>query len=76
MTTSDHTKVVKQLEGKPGKMAKYKKHNVPRARKHGESLHKCRRCGRTGSHISKYGLDLCRHCFRETAQELGFKKYS
>ncbi|MCK5449830.1 30S ribosomal protein S14, partial [Candidatus Pacearchaeota archaeon] len=23
-----------------------------------------------------YNLNLCRHCFRELAVELGFKKYS
>lgn len=76
MTTSDHTKVLKQIQQKEGKYKKYLKHNVPRTRKHGEMQHKCRRCGRTGAHISKYGLNLCRHCFRETAIELGFKKYS
>ena len=32
--------------------------------------------GRFGGHISKYGIGLCRHCFREIAEEIGFKKYS
>jgi small subunit ribosomal protein S14 len=76
MTTSDHTKVLKQISGKPGKMAKYTKYNVPKKRKQGETMHKCRTCGRTGSHISKYGIHLCRHCFRDNALKLGFKKYS
>lgn len=76
MTTSDHTKVLKQLENKPGKLAKYKKYNVPKSRKHGESVHKCSRCGRTGGHISKYGLKLCRQCFRDIATKIGFKKYN
>ncbi|MFA6073538.1 MAG: 30S ribosomal protein S14 [Candidatus Woesearchaeota archaeon] len=57
-------------------MAKYKKNNVPKERKQGEMSKKCRTCGRTGSHISKYGIDLCRHCFRENALKIGFKKYS
>ena len=35
----------------------------------------CRRCGRNRAHIDKYGLDLCRQCFRENAIKLGFKKY-
>lgn len=75
MTTSDHTKTLQQIEQKPAKMAKYKKHNVPKDRKFGENTKKCKRCGRTGAHIAKYGLNLCRQCFRETATDLGFKKY-
>jgi small subunit ribosomal protein S14 len=76
MTTSDHTKVLKQIALKPGKLAKYKKNNVPKQRKNGETTKKCRICGRTGSHISKYGINLCRHCFRDSALKIGFKKYS
>jgi len=76
MTTSDHTKVLVQIGEKPGKYRKYTKHNVPRERKFGESTKKCLLCGRTGGHISKYGLHICRQCFRENALELGFKKFS
>lgn len=76
MTTSTHTKMLKQIGEKPGKMAKYEKYNKPKERKHGEMTKKCRLCGRTGGHISKYGLDVCRHCFRDNATKLGFKKYS
>jgi small subunit ribosomal protein S14 len=36
----------------------------------------CIRCGRKRGIIRKYGLRLCRQCFRETAEEIGFKKYS
>jgi small subunit ribosomal protein S14 len=75
MTTSDYRKVFKQLEAKPAKLAKYKKHNTPKARTTGENRKHCQRCGRTGAHIDKYGLNMCRHCFRETATKLGFKKY-
>ncbi|MEK6839816.1 MAG: 30S ribosomal protein S14 [Nanoarchaeota archaeon] len=42
----------------------------------GAALRKCRRCGRTHAHIQKYGLHLCRQCFREIAPSIGFKKYS
>ncbi|MFH1606251.1 MAG: 30S ribosomal protein S14 [Nanoarchaeota archaeon] len=52
------------------------KHNVPVKRKFGKSVEKCRRCGRSGAHISSYGLHLCRQCFREIAVKLGFRKYS
>lgn len=76
MTTSNYKKTIKQLKNKPAKLAKYEKHNAPKKRSTGESLKKCKNCGRTGAHISKYGLHLCRQCFREYAKELGFKKYS
>ena len=76
MTTSDPNKVLVQIKHKTGKYAKFLKFNVSRKRKFGKSTKKCRRCGRMGSHISKYGLGLCRQCFREIAPKLGFKKYS
>ena len=76
MTASNHEKVLKQIKGKPGKYAKYKKHNTPKDRGYGENTKKCKLCGRTGAHISKYGLHICWQCFRDTATELGFKKYS
>lgn len=36
----------------------------------------CHRCGRKRGIIRRYGLHLCRQCFRDTAKEIGFKKYS
>ena len=76
MTYSDYRKVFRQLKAKPVKMQKYIKHNAPKQRKFGRSTKKCRRCGRPGGHISKYGLELCRSCFREVAISIGFKKFS
>ena len=76
MTTSDHKKVFKQLNAKPVKKAKFIKHNQPKKRSCGTSLRKCRNCGRMRGHIRKYGLNLCRQCFREMALGLGFKKFS
>ena len=35
----------------------------------------CRRCGQKRGMVRRYGLRLCRQCFRDTAPELGFKKY-
>ena len=75
MTTSHYSKVLVQIGRKPGKHRKYPKHNVPKERKTGETARRCVRCGRTGAHIRRYGLHLCRHCFRENATELGFKQY-
>lgn len=40
-----------------------------------EEVPTCRRCGRKGGIIRKYNLMYCRQCFREIAEELGFKKY-
>ncbi|MEK6867481.1 MAG: 30S ribosomal protein S14 [Nanoarchaeota archaeon] len=51
------------------------KHNAPKDRKTGQERLRCRRCLRTGAHISKYGLHLCRHCFRDIAPKIGFKKF-
>lgn len=76
MTYSDYRKMLKQLKAKPAKLQKYMRHNAPKQRKYGRSIKKCRRCGRPGAHISKYGLSLCRTCFREIATNLGFKKYN
>lgn len=76
MTASDWKKILKQLESKPEKKQKFLKHNKPKDRTIGISVKKCERCGRFGAHIKSYGLNLCRHCFREIAEEIGFKKYS
>ncbi|MBI2448967.1 30S ribosomal protein S14 [Candidatus Pacearchaeota archaeon] len=57
-------------------MQKFLKHNKPKERKYGLAVRKCERCGRFGAHINQYGLHLCRQCFREAAEKLGFKKYS
>jgi small subunit ribosomal protein S14 len=76
MTYSSYDKVFKQLKAKPDKLKKYIKHNSPKERKFGRSTKKCVRCGRIRGHIDKYGLNLCRQCFREVATKIGFKKYS
>ncbi|MFH1054386.1 MAG: 30S ribosomal protein S14 [Candidatus Woesearchaeota archaeon] len=52
------------------------KFNTPKERSCGKSKKNCRRCGRKGGHIDKYGLKLCRQCFREIATKIGFKQYS
>lgn len=75
MTATDFKKMLKQLANKPAKLKKYLKHNMPKPRKFGINTKKCRICGRVGAHIKKYGIGLCRQCFRENAEKLGFKKY-
>ncbi|UCD26255.1 MAG: 30S ribosomal protein S14 [Candidatus Bathyarchaeota archaeon] len=51
------------------------KQKPKRERKYGKGTRPCRRCGSYGSVIRRYGLDLCRQCFREIAEDLGFKKF-
>jgi len=75
MSYSSYTKVFKQLKVKPAKLKKYLKHNSPKERKFGLNIRRCGRCGRIRGHINKYGLDLCRQCFREIATKIDFKKY-
>ncbi len=45
------------------------------AAKVGKASRACRRCGSHGPVIRSYGLYICRHCFREIASDIGFKKY-
>ena len=76
MTTSDYKKVLAQLKPKPAKYKKFIKHNAPKERSCGRAKKSCRRCGRARAHIDKYGLDLCRQCFRNIAASIGFKKFN
>lgn len=76
MTASDWRKITRQLRPKPAVLKKFLKHNKPKPRKTGIAAFKCEVCGRHGGRVSSYNLNLCRHCFRELAVELGFKKYS
>ncbi|MDP2666748.1 MAG: 30S ribosomal protein S14 [Candidatus Diapherotrites archaeon] len=35
----------------------------------------CKNCKNNKGLIRKYGVDLCRRCFKEFAPMMGFKKY-
>ncbi len=76
MTAGSYKKVFKQLKHKPVKLKKFKKHNAPKKKTTGVNLRPCKICGRIGGHIQKYNLGICRQCFRDHAQKLGFRKYS
>jgi ribosomal protein S14 len=76
MTISDYRNILKSIKDKPGKIKKYEKHNVPKQRHTGFTKQKCKVCLRSQALVGKYGLGLCRHCFRENALNLGFKKFS
>ncbi len=43
-------------------------------RKFGKDSRMCRNCKNTHGLIRKYGLMICRRCFRENTKELGFTK--
>ena len=75
MGTSDWRNLLKQIEKKPALLIRFMKYNKPKERKYGLAKKPCVRCGRIGAHVGAYGLNLCRQCFREIAEELGFKKY-
>ena len=75
MTAGSYTKVFKQLQNKPAKLKKFLKHNKPKERNTGINTRPCTMCWRVGGHIRKYGINMCRQCFRENATKLGFKKY-
>ena len=76
MTIKDWRKTLKQLRAKPVILQKFKKHNKKKDRPIGRTTKKCRVCGRYEGHISNYGIDMCRCCFREVATQIGFKKYN
>ena len=41
----------------------------------GKEMRKCRFCGSARALIRSYGLRICRRCFREVGEEVGFRKY-
>ncbi|KAL1871310.1 hypothetical protein VTK73DRAFT_2106 [Phialemonium thermophilum] len=46
-----------------------------RPRKYGKGSRSCRVCAHRAGLIRKYGLDICRQCFREKASDIGFVKH-
>ncbi|MEM5870827.1 MAG: 30S ribosomal protein S14 [Candidatus Aenigmatarchaeota archaeon] len=45
-------------------------------RAYGRENFRCRKCNSTKGVIRKYGIMLCRKCFREEAKRLGFVRYN
>lgn len=41
----------------------------------GKGMRKCRFCGSARALIRSYNLRICRRCFREVGEEIGFRKY-
>ncbi len=75
MTSSSWTKVMKQIKGKKAKKSRFMRFNKPKVPKFGRGSRRCKICWRYGAHIRKYGINVCRQCFRDIAEDLGFQKY-
>ncbi|ORY29009.1 ribosomal protein S14 [Naematelia encephala] len=45
-----------------------------RPRTYGKGSRQCRVCAHQAGLIRKWGLDMCRQCFREKVQHIGFVK--
>jgi len=41
----------------------------------GKGLRKCRFCGSARAVMRKYKLFICRRCFREVGEQIGFRKF-
>ena len=55
---------------------KKKRKGVPLEHKfQGRGMRKCRFCGTARGLIRSYNMRICRRCFREVAEEIGFRKY-
>jgi small subunit ribosomal protein S29e len=52
--------------------AEEKKYKWPKKR---EGNRYCEICNSTSGMIRKYSMQICRRCFREKANELGFDKF-
>ncbi|CAG8402356.1 unnamed protein product [Penicillium salamii] len=46
-----------------------------RPRKYGKGSRECRVCSHRAGLIRKYGMNICRQCFREKSTDIGFNKY-
>lgn len=75
MTAKDWKKAFKQVEHKLAESNRQLKFNKPKHRKYGKGTRSCTLCYRKGGLIRRYGLNVCRQCFREVAESLGFNKY-
>jgi ribosomal protein S14 len=49
---------------------------MPQGSKHGKGQRRCRRCGSHQGIIRRYGINICRRCFYEIADDIGFSRYS
>ncbi|KAH8079289.1 ribosomal protein S14 [Filobasidium floriforme] len=45
-------------------------------RNYGKGSRQCRVCAHQAGLIRRYGLMICRQCFRERAAQIGFEKHN
>jgi small subunit ribosomal protein S29e len=45
-------------------------------RTYGKGSRQCRVCAHRAGLIRKWGLDMCRQCFREKSKAMGFVKFN
>ncbi len=76
MTAKDWRKMFESIKHKKAEREKMLKFNKPKERKYGRGTRHCIICHRTKGIIRRYGLNMCRQCFRDLAEKLGFKKYN
>lgn len=53
---------------------KVDRHNQKKVRSPKLREFRCRICGGNRGMIRKYGINLCRRCFKDFADQMGFKK--
>ena len=64
---------MRMTERKKKKRVNAEKKMVSRFKGKGNRV--CRFCGNSRGLIRKYQLNICRRCFREVAESVGFRKY-
>ncbi|BEI84952.1 hypothetical protein CcaverHIS002_0503530 [Cutaneotrichosporon cavernicola] len=47
-----------------------------RPRNYGKGSRQCRVCAHRAGLVRKWGLDMCRQCFREKSKAMGFVKFN
>jgi small subunit ribosomal protein S14 len=68
-------KIASTLKGKPAKYSRFMRFNKHKMQPNDKRRNVCTRCNRAEAHISIHGLNYCRECFREIAEDIGFRKY-
>ena len=63
---------VNSMAGKKGKTDAIARLNI---KWRGKGLRKCRFCGSSRGLIRAYRLFICRRCFREVGEQIGFRKF-
>jgi len=75
MTAKNWKKSFDILSHKKAESGRMLKFNKPQEKKFGRGKRVCDICGRKGSLIRRYSLNVCRQCFRDVAKNIGFNKF-